>query len=66
MKPGWKTTEFWLTCFAYVLSVLTASGVLADGSRGAQILAFLVAALATLGYSISRGMAKLPPSPPPG
>ncbi len=57
-KPGYKTTEFWLTMAAMLVSALTASGALADGSTAAQIVAVIAAALSGMGYSVARSMAK--------
>lgn len=54
MKPGYKTTEFWLTVIASVGSLLIASGALIEGSALASIVATIVSGLATLGYSAGR------------
>ncbi len=63
-KPGYKTTEFWVTVVCQILGILALAGVispeqntaLADGVS--QIVGAVVTALATFGYSISRGLAK--------
>jgi hypothetical protein len=55
IKSGYKTTEFWLTIAAYLLSGIAV--VYSDSNVG-TILSSLVAGLATLGYSVSRGIAK--------
>jgi hypothetical protein len=59
-KPGWRTSEFWLTSAALMIGTLYASGAIApEGTSGiAKIIAFAAAALTTAGYTISRGMAK--------
>lgn len=57
-KPGYKTTEFWLSLVAVVLGALASSGSLADGSTAARVVGLAIAALGALGYSVSRGMAK--------
>lgn len=51
-KPSWKTTEFWLTLAAAAVAAVYASGVFADGSQGAKVLAFAASILAMLGYPI--------------
>lgn len=51
-KPGFKTTEFWLTMAAYVLSIIMYA------KDANEIIAGGVAAIATAGYSVSRGMCK--------
>ena len=63
-KPGYKTTEFWVTVVCQILGILALAGVispeqntvLADGVT--QIVGAVVAALSAFGYSISRGLAK--------
>lgn len=55
MKPGWKTSEFWLTIAGDVAGVSTATaGVLP------LKWAAIAIAVAHLGYAISRGNAKRP------
>jgi hypothetical protein len=60
-KPGYKTTEFWLSLLATLLGFLLASGVMdtvpADGWI-AKLIGGVVAVLATLGYSASRAKVK--------
>jgi hypothetical protein len=58
MKPGWKTTEFWLTALAMIVALLYASGLVADGSSLEQALAFVSAVLVSLGYTAGRSLAK--------
>ena len=58
MKPGYKTTEFWLSLAAAVLGATLASGVLPAGSVWLKICGVGAMALASLGYSLSRGAAK--------
>ena len=57
-KPGYKTTEFWLTTAAAVLGMLFASGALGDGGKDMQIASLVASILATLGYTVSRTKAK--------
>lgn len=57
-KPGYQTTEFWLTCLAQLVSGLYASGAIGDGSAIARILGILASVLTAAGYTISRGIAK--------
>ena len=54
MKPGIKTTEFWLAAAATVVGGLMASGVIAEESSIAKILGFAAAALGALGYTGAR------------
>lgn len=58
IKPGYKTTEFWLTVLATVVGLVVASGGAPHAGPVAQALALIGSALATAGYSVSRGNAK--------
>ena len=60
-KPGYKTTEFWLSLLATLLGFLLASGVMdavPEESWIAKLIGGVVAVLATLGYSASRAKVK--------
>jgi hypothetical protein len=59
VKSGWRTTEFWLATMATVLGVVYASGFITDGSQMDKVLGIAASVLATLGYSVSRGLAKV-------
>lgn len=58
VKPGWKTTEFWLSAIAALVGLIAASGIVPDGGLGARIFGAIVTALAALGYNVSRGLTK--------
>lgn len=58
VKPGYKTTEFWLSTVAALAGILYASGAVHPGGAADHWLGLLVSALSALGYSVSRGMAK--------
>jgi hypothetical protein len=51
MKPGWKTSEFWLT-------VLTSVGTLFTDVLPASVR-WVPTAVSSAAYAISRGLAKL-------
>ena len=57
-KPGWKTTEFWMSFAAVVLGALGASGMLAIDSLWAKIVGGALSVLAALGYTASRTFLK--------
>jgi hypothetical protein len=57
-KPGFKTSEFWLTTLATVVGLLVASGAFVDTSALGKGLALVASALAAAGYSYSRALAK--------
>lgn len=58
VKPGYKTTEFWLSTIALALGVIMSSGVIGDGTVAAQIVGGAMSILATLGYTAARAQAK--------
>lgn len=53
-KPGWKTTEFWLTILTLGLSLLFKG----DTGAAAQVVSVAAPAVATGAYAISRAMTK--------
>ncbi len=59
-KPGYKTTEFWLSAAAMLVGLAYGSGLIAEaGATGIEkSVAFIASALAALGYSTSRGNVK--------
>ena len=60
-KPGYKTTEFWLSLVATLMGILLASGAMdtvPEDSWIARIVGGVVALLASLGYSASRAKVK--------
>lgn len=57
-KPGWKTTEFWLTTIAAVLGAILGSGIVPEVGIWAQIAGVVTTLLATLGYQVSRTKVK--------
>lgn len=59
-RKGWKTTEFWLAAIATLIGLAYASGTISPEGASAteKAIAFIAAALASLGYSHSRGKVK--------
>ncbi len=57
-KPGWKTSEFWLTTATLLMGQFYASGVIGDGGTVPKIAAFVCSALGLLGYQVARAKAK--------
>jgi hypothetical protein len=58
MKPGYKTTEFWLSVVAAAVGCLLASGVIPPDSEMDKVIGLIATALASMGYAVSRGMVK--------
>lgn len=59
MKPGIKTTEFWLTLIT-LLGMMGLAGLALSqkNSDASAIIAALGAALSTIGYSVARAKVK--------
>lgn len=57
-KPGYKTTEFWLTLGAQLVGALLASGAIHDDTGFGKALGVAAIALASMGYSASRALTK--------
>lgn len=55
-KPGYKTTEFWLSLLAVVVSAITP--YLTGMPKTAQIVGIIGAVLTTLGYTTARTSVK--------
>ena len=60
VKPGWKTTEFWLTVVVALASLLWGADVLDPEAGGSanKVFGLVVSGLAAVGYTVSRGLAK--------
>ena len=63
-KPGYKTTEFWLSLIATILGFVMASGLVIEGSQVAQYIGGAMAILAQLGYTGARTVQKINEKPP--
>lgn len=57
-KPGFKTTEFWLTALTLIVGLLLASGGFESDGTVLKVLGVVAAALSSCGYSVSRGLVK--------
>lgn len=58
-KPGWKSTEFWLTLAAIVVSALTTSGAIGEHTVAFQALTVIATILGSLGYAGARAWTKV-------
>ena len=54
MKPGYKTTEFWLSLLVMILGTLMGSGIITDGSTVEKIIGGALAILGAMGYTYNR------------
>lgn len=59
VKPGLKSTEFWITIFITILGAALA--LMPEGHWSHGVAGAVLAGLAGMGYSVSRGLAKKPP-----
>ncbi len=57
-KPGYKTSEFYLTLAAQIVGLMWASGLISEGTTFDKVLGFVAMALGLAGYTVSRGLAK--------
>jgi len=59
-KPGYKTTEFWLTTVCSICGLLFASGLVSpEGTdAGSKAVALVASVLAAMGYTVSRAKVK--------
>tara|TARA_R100001015_G_scaffold19143_1_gene15142 strand:- start:4215 stop:4445 length:231 start_codon:yes stop_codon:yes gene_type:complete len=53
-KPGFKTTEFWISTGAAVVGGLVASGAIPTEGPWMQVIGLVSAALVALGYTGAR------------
>ena len=60
IKPGWKTTEFWLTAVAEIVGLLLVSGAVSEVGDGPwpKIIGGAIAILGALGYTVQRRILK--------
>ncbi len=59
IKPGWQTSEFWLSVLPVLLGLAASSGAFPAGGMAGQIIGGAMALLAGLGYTASRTSIKI-------
>jgi hypothetical protein len=57
-KPGWQTTEFWLTVASLVVGFLSTQQVFPEDSIFARGLTVAATILTALGYTVARSVVK--------
>ena len=57
-KPGYKTSEFWLSLAAVVVSYVISAGIWEDGTIQSKAVTIVATVLAALGYTSSRAIVK--------
>lgn len=63
-RPGWRTTEWWLSLVIAVNGLFVAYGVFPLGGDAGRIAGLVVSCLAVVGYAVCRGLTKGGPSAP--
>jgi len=58
IKPGYKTSEFWLSAVASIIGLVMASGAIESGSSYDKAVGLVVTVLAAMGYTASRATVK--------
>ena len=58
VKPGFKTTEFWLSAAATLVGLAIASGIVPTSGTWPQIVGLVTGVLGAMGYTISRTAVK--------
>ena len=58
VKPGYKTTEFWLAAVASLGGLVMASGAVGEDSTIGKVVGLILTGLATMGYTASRSAVK--------
>ena len=58
VKPGYKTTEFWLTLGATAVGLAIASGIVPETGPWPKVVALVVSAFSAMGYTVYRTGAK--------
>lgn len=58
VKPGYKTSEFWVTVIVTIAGLAMASGLITAGSGWDKAIGLITSTLAAMGYSASRGSVK--------
>lgn len=58
VKPGYQTTEFWLSLAAILVGAVVSSGIVPETGPYAQVVGLITSVLGGLGYTVSRTMIK--------
>jgi hypothetical protein len=58
MKPGWKTSEFWLSLAAVLVGFMLEAGLFGEESLAFKGLGMAASVLAALGYTAGRSLVK--------
>jgi hypothetical protein len=58
VKPGYQTTEFYLSLISVILGAVISSGIVPETGPYSQIVGLIAAVLGSLGYTVSRGIVK--------
>lgn len=57
-KPGWQSSEFYLSLAAMLVGFVMSAGLFPDGSPVLKALGLAASLLGALGYTVQRGLLK--------
>lgn len=60
IKPGYKSSEFYLSLVAMIMGILLTSGIIPETGPWSQVVGIICTVLSAFGYSVSRSKAKTP------
>ena len=58
VKPGYQTTEFWLSAAATLVGLAIASGIVPTTGTWPQVVGLVTGVLGAMGYTVSRTTVK--------
>ena len=58
VKPGYQTTEFWLSAAATLVGLAIASGIVPTTGTWPQVVGLVTGLLGAMGYTVSRTTVK--------
>lgn len=58
VKPGWRTSEFWITLTVLIVAAIASSGAVGEESGFGKLLLGVLALAQTLGYTAGRAFVK--------
>ena len=58
VKPGYQTTEFWLSAAATLVGLAIASGIVPTTGTWPQVFGLVTGLLGAMGYTVSRTTVK--------
>lgn len=57
-RPGYRSSEFYVTAAVLLISIVWGSGLIGDGTAADKALSLIASVAAQFGYTVSRGLVK--------